>query len=110
MHAPTTLEYAIPKDASYFQAVLGLSDDVQFCYPHTVRVTLSDETGNTLFDSDIISDPTDVRYLFVDVRAAKILSINVHELGDGRDCDHLDLANALFLIPDVRENAFPMKK
>lgn len=100
-HASTTVEYVVPPNASYFQAVLGLDADVEFCGPHTVRVSIVDDAGKPLYDSGLLNDPSDTTYVYIDVRTAKSLSINVGDAGDGIDCDHVDLANALFLVPEV---------
>lgn len=100
-HASTIAEYAIPSNATYFQAVLGLDDDVRLCSPHTVRVSIIDDAGKPLYDSGLLSDPADTRYVYLDVRSAKSLLINVGDAGDSIDCDHVDLANALFLVPKL---------
>ena len=92
-HASTTAEYAVPPKAAYFQAVLGLDEDVRFCSPHTVRVNIVDDAVRLLYDSGLLNDPTDAKYVYIDVRSSKSRSINVGDAGDGIDCDHLDLAN-----------------
>jgi len=99
LHASTIAEYSVPPNASYFQAVLGLDEDVVFCGPHTARIRIMDDAGRQLYDSGLLRDPTDARYVYVDVRSAKSLLIDVADAGDGIDCDHVDLANALFLVP-----------
>jgi hypothetical protein len=98
IHAPTTLRYAVPAGATSFQAIVAIDDDAHVCADGSARVVLRDQSGNSLHETPVITStsPTTVS---VNVRGVSELEVEVNEAEDGRDCDHVDIADALFVIP-----------
>ena len=98
IHAPTTLRYAVPAGATSFQAIVAIDDDAHVCADGSARVALRDQNGNSLHETPVITStsPTTVS---VNVRGVSELEVEVNEAEDGRDCDHVDIVEALFVIP-----------
>ena len=98
VHAPTTLRYAVPPGASSFQAIVGIDDDAAGCGRESARVVLRDQHDQPLYQTGVITSasPTTVSVSMVGVTE---LEIQVTDAGDGRDCDHVDIVDALFAVP-----------
>lgn len=98
-HAPTTLSYKVPTGATSFQAIVGIDDDAQICARGSTRVVLRDQAGGLLHQTGVVTNlsPTS---LVVNVSGVSELEISVEDAGDGRDCDHVDVVDALFVVPD----------
>ncbi len=98
IHAPTTLRYAVPAGATSFQAIVAIDDDAHVCADGSARVALRDQTGNSLHETPVITSTTPTT-VSVNVRGVSELEVEVNDAEDGRDCDHVDIADALFVIP-----------
>ncbi len=98
IHAPTTLRYAVPPGATAFQAIVAIDDDAEVCGRASTRVVLRDQHGKSLHQTGVITNasPTAVS---VSMSGVTDLEIQVTDADDGRDCDHVDIVDALFVVP-----------
>ena len=98
VHAPTTLTYAVPPGATSFQAIVAIDDDAAACGRASTRVVLRDQRARPLHQSRVITSesPTVVS---VSMDGVTELEIQVNDADDGRDCDHVDIVDALFVVP-----------
>ncbi len=97
-HAPTTLRYAVPSGATAFQAIVAVDDDTSTCARGSFRLTLRDEKGRVVYQSGVITQEAP-KAVIVELPGVKELELDFDDAGDGRDCDHVDLADALFALP-----------
>jgi hypothetical protein len=98
VHSPTTLRYAVPLGATSFQAIVAIDDDAEVCGCASARVALRDQYGTLLHQTGVITStrPTAVS---VSLDGVTELEIQVTDANDGRDCDHVDIVDALFVVP-----------
>lgn len=100
LHAPTTLRYVVPPGASAFQTIVAIDDDAQACARGSVRFTARDQKNKVLHQSAIITHGA-AQVVVVGTQGVSELELEVDDAGDGRDCDHVDLVDALFVVPPV---------
>jgi len=99
VHAWTRMTFDVPPRAATFQAVAGLSDSVKQCgAAAAVTFEVRNERGERLYDSGRIDAETAPRVVQVDVRGAKAITLEVTEGGNGRDCDHANWGDPVFLV------------
>jgi hypothetical protein len=98
IHSPTTLRYSVPIGATSFQAIIGIDDDALACARGSARLILRDQQGRLLHQTGVITNPRPT-VVSVNVVGVKELEIDVTEADDGRDCDHVNIADALFVVP-----------
>ena len=98
VHAPTTIRFAVPEGATSFQSIVAIDDDAQACALGSARLTIRDQQQRVLHRTEVVtsSSPTVV---VLDMQGVRELELEIDDAGDGRDCDHLDLADALFVVP-----------
>jgi hypothetical protein len=99
IHAPTTLIYKVPIGATSFQAIVGIDDDARQCARGSTRVVLRDQTGRLIHETGVVTNSSPAS-LIADMAGVTDLEISVDDAGDGRDCDHVDLVDALFVVPE----------
>lgn len=97
-HAWCRMTYPVPPNATAFQAIIGLSDDVRDCAAAAVTFEVHDDKDALLFDSSLVDATTPPRPIHVDLRGAKSITLVVTEGGNGRDCDHANWASPAFLL------------
>jgi 4-amino-4-deoxy-L-arabinose transferase-like glycosyltransferase len=95
-HAWTRMKFAVPPDATEFQAIVGLQDGA--CEKGGVTFEVRGPDDRLLYDSglmEIISPPRPVR---VKVRGLATITLVVTEADNGRDCDHANWVAPVFLL------------
>ncbi len=99
VHAWTRMTYDVPPRARTFQAVVGLSDSTKVCgAPAAVTFEIRNERGELLYDSGRIDTETAPKVAQVDLKGAKAITLEVTEGGNGRDCDHANWGQPVFLV------------
>lgn len=100
-HAPASFSYEVPEGARSFQAVIASPNHILSCPVISVRLELKDQSGNLLYRSEIVRGESHASGLplIVNLQGANELHFNVDPTPDGRDCDHLQILEAGFLIP-----------
>ncbi|MFI5365436.1 MAG: NPCBM/NEW2 domain-containing protein [Candidatus Binatia bacterium] len=98
-HAWCRMTYAVPPQATTFQAIVGLSDDVRECGAGAVTFEVRDDNDAVRFDSGLVDATTPARSIQADVRGTQTITLVVTEGGNGRDCDHANWALPAFLLP-----------
>lgn len=98
VHAPTTLRYVVPAGATSFQAIVAIDDDAGPCGRASTRVVLRDQDGKLLHQTGVITS-TSPTAVSVSMYGITELEIQVTDADDGRDCDHVDIVDALFVVP-----------
>ncbi|MFQ5667025.1 MAG: NPCBM/NEW2 domain-containing protein [Candidatus Binatia bacterium] len=97
-HAWCRMTYAVPPNATAFQAIIGLSDDIRRCEVAAVTFEVRDENDRLLSDSGLVDVTTPPRPIHADVQGTKAITLVVTEGGNGRDCDHANWAQPAFLL------------
>ncbi len=104
VHAPSTLVYAVPKDARRFVATGGLDDEKRDDPRQSVVLRILGDAGEMgtppvlLAESPLLSDET-LRIWHFEVELStrfRAVHLVVTDGGDGIACDHVDWVNAGF--------------
>lgn len=96
LHAPIKLTYAVPRWANFFSGIVGLDDEIAVCSLHSAVVRFIDGHGKIIFNSGLIVSHKDPKPFIVDVRKKNEITISITDSGDGTECDHVDIADAVF--------------
>jgi len=106
MHAPTEVVYAVPAGAARFVATVGLAPQVASCANASVVFEVLDPRGRVLASSDTVRAGDPAAQLRAEVRGLSHVVLVAGDAGDGRDCDHANWGNPVFLPgPAVRRTA-----
>jgi len=90
----------VPAGADTLEAVVGLSDSVlKGCGKPAVTFEVRDDRDQLRFDSGVMDAAAEPRAIRVDVRGTKTVTLVVTEGGNGRDCDHANWADPVFVLP-----------
>lgn len=98
MHAWSRATYAVPEDATAFQAIVGLSDGVRECEQAAVTFEVRDDKDQLLYDSGLVDNSVPPQAVDVPLRHTKTITLVVTDAGNGIDCDHADWAQAAFML------------
>jgi hypothetical protein len=99
VHGWCRMTYTVPANATAFQAIVGLSDDVHDCNAAAaVTFEVRDQQDRLLFDSGVVDDTTPPMPVQVGLDGATAITLVVTEGGNGRDCDHANWARAAFVL------------
>ena len=98
VHAWTRMTYAVPAEATAFEAVIGLADDTRECEPAAVTFEVLDAAGQVRFASGLIVRGDAPFPVQVPVDDTPQITLVVTEGGNGRDCDHANWADAGFTM------------
>jgi hypothetical protein len=98
VHAWCELTYPVPKDAVTFQAIVGISDQIESCGLAEVSFEILDQSGKLLYKSGIMKSETPPKAVEVSVKGASAIALLVTEGEHGRDCDHANWALAAFVL------------
>ncbi|MBS1701825.1 MAG: NPCBM/NEW2 domain-containing protein [Armatimonadetes bacterium] len=90
-HAMSECTIQLQKDATRFHAVVGVDDETEGLGSVRFIVFVDDKK---VFDSGTMRGKTPPKTVDVDLKGAKILSLEVEDAGDGIDHDHADWADA----------------
>ncbi|NMC63055.1 MAG: hypothetical protein GYA55_07790 [SAR324 cluster bacterium] len=116
MHAPTTIKFRVPSNAVAFEGIAALGDSALNCFGALFSVRVQQENSSVLFDSGpigmagaplpgggILGSFRRSVLFRVNVLPNSIVSIEVDPL-EQRDCDHVQLLNAAFLLDAKSQN------
>lgn len=98
IHAPTTLRFAVPEGATAFQTIVAIDDDAQACAVGSARLTLRDQQQRILHRTAVVASGAPA-VVVVGMEGVRELELEIDDADDGRDCDHVDLADPLFVVP-----------
>lgn len=99
MHAPTEIAYAVPAGVTRFTAVVGIAQQGDDCAKGSVAFEITDTSGRVLASTGVIRGSDGQRLLRADVAGVGEIVLIAGDGGDGRDCDHANWGNPLFLRP-----------
>lgn len=94
-HAPSALVYNVPVDAAWFETVVGIDDEAAGQGTVVVSVELD---GRTIYKSPVLKGNIDPVVLRLPVRDGKQISLRADATRDGQRFDHVDWADARFVI------------
>jgi alpha-galactosidase len=94
-HAPGSIYVELDGQTKRFQATVGVDDETNG--QGSVRVVISGD-GKELFRSEILKGGAAPAAVDLDVSGVKILSLIMRDGGDNMSFDHVDWADAKFLI------------
>ncbi|MFI5367273.1 MAG: NPCBM/NEW2 domain-containing protein [Candidatus Binatia bacterium] len=98
-HAWCRMTYTVPPTATAFEAIVGLSDDVRTCHaPAAVTFEVRDDRDALRFQTGIVDANTPPAHVHVDVHGTATITLVVTEGGNGRDCDHANWAQPVFVL------------
>lgn len=97
MHAPTEMVYQVPAGVVRFTAVVGLPPQVDDCAKASVDFEVTDTTGRVLASTGVMRPGDPPRTLRADLEGISEVVLVAGDAGDGRDCDHANWGNPLFL-------------
>jgi hypothetical protein len=97
-HAQSRMTFGVPPSAVGFQAVIGLSEEVRDCNVAGVSFEVRDQDDALLFDSGFIDPAHSPQPVVIDLHGATAITLVVTDGGNGRDCDHANWAQPVFLL------------
>jgi hypothetical protein len=98
-HAWTRMRYTVPAGAQTLEAVIGLSDSMKTCGQPAVTFEVRDDHDQLRFDSGVMDATSEPRSIRVDVSGTTTVTLVVTEGGNGRDCDHANWGDPVFVVP-----------
>ncbi len=98
MHAWTSMRFEVPGDAAALEAVIGMSDVVATCDNALVTFEVWNDRGSRIFDSGPVRGGTPPRRIRVPLRDTRTVDLVLTEGGNGRDCDHGNWAEPVFIF------------
>ena len=99
MHAWCELTYRVPEGAAAFEAVIGYCDGIRTRQPDVLAsFEVLEENENRLFHSGPFAASTTPRHVRVSLEGVREITLVVTEGGDGRNHDHVNWAEAAFLM------------
>jgi len=108
MHAPTEVTYAVPAKAARFNATVGVAPQVASCAKASVVFEVTDPRGRVLASSGTMRAGDRAVVLRAEVRDLPHVVLVAGDAGDGRDCDHANWGNPVFLPdPTARKRDAP---
>ena len=103
MHAPSWIRYAVPGDARWFSAVVGVGASA--CPRGSVTFEVLGDGGELLYASRILGAGAPPEPILLDRKTVAEITLVVTDAGDGRDCDHAVWGNAAFLVESKSRNS-----
>ncbi len=104
-HAPATLYVSLDGQASRFQAIVGVDDEVGDQGSITFKIYGTDKL---LYESPLLRGGDEPKTVDLDITGLKMLYITVGDGGDGISFDHADLADAKFLTTGAAPVVVPV--
>lgn len=98
LHAPAKLEFAVPPGTLGLRAVIGIDDESLSCEKSSASISVFDERGTALFESPLLRAGDPPQELAISLLHKKRISVEISDGGDGKDCDHIDLADAVWVL------------
>jgi hypothetical protein len=106
MHAPTEVVYRVPSRTTKFAATVGLAPQVATSAVASVVFEVVDPKGRVLASSGILRAGDPPVRLVADLRGVRQVTLTAGDAGDGRDCDHANWGNPIFMRdPPARRDA-----
>ena len=98
MHTPSTITYAVPAEAEFFEAVIGFDDEIRQSKVADATFRVRDKDGRLLFSSGRLVPADGPKGIRVPVRDAGEITLSVSEARNGRDEDHVNWGSAQFIV------------
>jgi hypothetical protein len=98
MHTPASVTYAVPGDAEFFEATIGFDDEVLDSTKADATFRVRDKSGRLLFSSGRLLPSDGPKLIRVPIRGAGELTLSVSEARNGRDDDHVNWGEPVFVL------------
>lgn len=99
MHAPTEVTYDVPRGVTSIAATVGLPDPFPNCEKASVLFEITSANGRVLASSGVMRPGAPPHQLTADLTGVRRVILVSGDAGDGRDCDHANWGEPVFLRP-----------
>ncbi len=98
LQAPTKVDLAVPAGTLGLRALVGIDDESIDCGKSSASVAVFGQDHQAIYESPVLRAGDPPQEISLSLPHEKKITIEVSDAGDGDDCDHVDLANAVWVL------------